>query len=94
MITVYTVSRWYGQPIIKQFAEKCTGKTVTFVDGRREGMQNEFRAHFLTIDEAKEYFEKAQADNEARFNYELSILKDRSRVFDEFVAKEIEGMAW
>lgn len=88
MITVYTVNKKYGDPIEKRKALKFTDKTVTFENGRRENLSNDYRSHFDTLDAAVEYFEQFKNRQRALLESELKKLSKRGDDFFDFVWKE------
>lgn len=88
MITVYTVNKKYGDPIEKRKALKFTDKTVTFEDGRRENISNDYRSHFDTLEKAIEYFELDCKVVKSMYLRHLKLLEEREQHFAQFVAEE------
>jgi hypothetical protein len=88
VIYVYTINKRFGEPIEKREAEKITGKTVTFANGSRENLENDYRAHFSTLDAAVEYFEFFQGRKRSWLESELKNLDERGDAFFDFVWKE------
>ena len=88
MITVYTVNKKYGYPIEKRRALKITDKTVTFKDGRRENLSNDYRSHFDTLEKAIEYFESSAKLTRSMYRRHLELLEEREQHFAQFVAEE------
>lgn len=88
MITVYTVNKKYGDPIEKREALKFTDKTVTFEDGRRENLSNDYRSHFDTLEKAIEYFELDCKVVKSMYLRHLKLLEEREQFFAQFVAEE------
>lgn len=88
MITVYTVNKKYGDPIEKRKALKITDKTVTFENGSRENLINDYRSRFDTLEKAVEFFEQFSNRQRALFESELKKLNERGDKFFDFVWKE------
>ena len=88
MIYIYTVNKKYGEPIEKRLVEKITGKTVTFTNGRRQNLENDYGAHFATLDAAVEYFNLYRDSKRSHLESELKKLDERGDAFFDFVWKE------
>ena len=88
VITVYTVNKKYGNPIEKRKALKITDKTVTFENGRRENLSNDYRTHFDTLDAAVEYYELDCKVMRSMYIRNLQLLEQREQFFAKFVAEE------
>ena len=88
MITVYTVNKRYGDPIEKRKALKITDKTVTFKDGRRENLSNDYRSHFDTLEKAVEFYELDCKVIRSMYLRHLKLLEEREQFFAQFVAEE------
>ena len=92
MIDVYTINKKYGDPIEKRKALKITDKTVTFEDGRRETLSNDYRSHFDTLDAAIEYYELDCKVIRSMYLRHLELLEEREQFFAQFVAEEKESV--
>ena len=88
MIYVYTINKKYGDPIEKREALRFTDKTVTFEDGRRENLSNDYRSHFDTLEKAIEYFELDCKVVKSMYLRHLELLEEREQFFAQFVAEE------
>lgn len=88
MIDVYTINKKYGDPIVKRKALKLTDKTVTFENGSRENLSNDYRSHFDTLEKAIEYFEFYHKMRLKFIDGQLERQHQNKAFFDEFVAKE------
>ena len=88
MIEIYTVNDRYGNPIEKRRALKFTDKTVTFENGRRENLSNDYRSHFDTLDAAIEYHELYCKMKRSMYLRHLKSLEEREQFFAQFVAEE------
>lgn len=91
---IYTINHLFCDTIEKRKALKITDKTVTFEGGRRENLISDRRAHFATLEAAIEYFELWHKCKAKHLHSQARRLENAKAFFDEFVAKEIEGMAW
>jgi len=88
MIDVYTINKKYGDPIEKRKALKFTDKTVTFENGSRENLSNDYRSHFDTLEKAVEFFEQFSNRQRALLESELKKLNKRGDDFFDFVWNE------
>ena len=91
MIDVYTINKKYGDPIQKRKALKFTDKTVTFENGSRENLSNDYREHFDTLEKAVEFFEQFKNRRRSKLESELKELDQRGDKFFDFVWKEKVG---
>ena len=91
MIDVYTINKKYGDPVQKRKALKFTDKTVTFENGSRENLSNDYREHFDTLEKAVEFFEQFKNRRRSKLESELKELDERGDKFFDFVWKEKES---
>ena len=91
VIEIYTINKKYGNPIEKRKALKITDKTVTFENGSRENLSNDYGAHFDTLEKAVAYFESDCKLAKSMFLRHLKLLEEREQFFAQFVAEEKES---
>lgn len=90
MIDVYTINKKYGDPIVKRKALKFTDKTVTFENGSRENLSNDYRSHFDTLEKAIDYFESSAKLTRSMYRRHLELLEEREQFFAQFVVEQRE----